>query len=119
MISNKGDAILVDFGVSACFENEDDSVSRTQGTIRYFAPEIVRTGAKKEIHAKRTDIWALGVTFFNMATKKFPFPASSVTGIQSQILNEEPDFDLIKDVLLINLISLMLKKDQNERITIQ
>ena len=82
MINKKGDAILVDFGVCACFEGKDDMVSKTQGSIKYFAPEIVRTGVKKEIHARRTDVWALGVTFYNMATNKFPFPAQSLMAIQ-------------------------------------
>lgn len=77
MINKNGDAILVDFGVSACFDGVDDSVSKTQGSMKYFAPEIVKTGVKKEVHARKTDIWALGVTFFNMATNKFPFPAQT------------------------------------------
>ena len=29
MINKKGDAILVDFGVSACFEGTNDQVSKT------------------------------------------------------------------------------------------
>lgn len=75
MLNKTGDAVLVDFGVSACFEGENDKVRGTEGSIKYFAPEMVRTGVKKIVHARRTDVWALGVTFFNMATNKFPFNA--------------------------------------------
>ncbi len=81
MLSKTDDAILVDFGVSACFNGENDKVHGTEGSIKYFAPEIVRTGVKKIIHARRTDVWALGVTFYNMATNKFPFYAQSLSGM--------------------------------------
>lgn len=104
MLSKTGDAVLVDFGVSACFEGENDKVRGTEGSIKYFAPEMVRTGVKKVIHARRTDVWALGVTFFNMATNKFPFNAQSLSGMQNQILNSTPDFNLIRDEQLRHLV---------------
>lgn len=51
MLNASNDAILCDFGVSAQFEGGDDTVQGTEGSIKYFAPEIVRTG-KKHIRGK-------------------------------------------------------------------
>ena len=81
MLDKDENAILVDFGVSTAFENENDQVRGTEGSIKYFAPEIVQTGVKKIVRARQTDVWALGVTFYNMATGKFPFPSLSLMGI--------------------------------------
>ncbi len=81
MLNSKGDAILCDFGVSSVFEGVDDTVTGTEGSIKYFAPEMVRTGVKKDIKARKTDMWALGVTIYNMATNDFPFPSLTLLGI--------------------------------------
>ena len=78
MLNGNGEAILVDFGVSSLFENDDDSVKGTVGSMRYFSPEIVRTGGPKLVKGRSTDIWALAVTLFNMASNKFPFKATNV-----------------------------------------
>lgn len=81
MLNSNGDAILCDFGVSATFMGDDDTVKGTEGSIKYFAPEVVRTGTTKQIKGKRTDVWALGITLFNLKTKKFPFNAQSLLTI--------------------------------------
>lgn len=35
---------MCDFGVCANFEGTDDTVKGTEGSVKYFAPEMVRTG---------------------------------------------------------------------------
>lgn len=47
MLSDKDEAILVDFGVSALVKQDNDIYKGTVGSMRYFAPEVVRTGVKK------------------------------------------------------------------------
>lgn len=78
MLNKEGDAVVVDFGVSNLFQ-DNDIVEGTAGSIFYFAPEIVKTGAgNKIIHGCKTDIWAMGVTIFQMATNSYPFDATSL-----------------------------------------
>ena len=74
MLNKENEIVLVDFGLSKVFEGEDDVLRGTAGTMKYYAPEIVRTGIKnKQIHGKQTDIWATGITLFNLATGNAPF----------------------------------------------
>jgi serine/threonine protein kinase len=47
MLDVKDNAILCDFGISSIFEGTDDIVKNTEGSVKYFAPEIVRTGVEK------------------------------------------------------------------------
>jgi len=48
--------------------------------MRFYAPEIVRTGIKnKVVRGRQTDIWAAGVTLFIIASNgMFPFDAMSM-----------------------------------------
>ena len=70
MLNNKGDLVLVDFGASKKFEGDNDIVKGNTGTMRFFAPEIVRTGVPNKIlHGRELDIWASGVTIFVLAAK--------------------------------------------------
>lgn len=64
IMMNDDDAVLVDFGVGALFQGEDDILKGTAGSMRYFSPEIVKTGGEKKVFGCKTDVWALGVTLF-------------------------------------------------------
>jgi len=60
--------VLFDFGDSKCFKGEDDIVQKTAGSYSYFAPEQLQFSENMEgpkiIHARKTDIWATGVTLY-------------------------------------------------------
>jgi len=77
MLNEELDLVMVDFGISIKFTVEDDVLKgRTMGTCKYFAPEIVRTGVKdKKVHGMKADMWAAGVTLYQLATGVHPFPA--------------------------------------------
>lgn len=80
----------------------------------YFSPEMVKTG-KKTIYGSKTDMWALGVSLYQMATKKYPFRCFSIQSLQHELLNSEPDFSLIKDQLFISFLKKIFIKDPNLR----
>ena len=70
---------LCDFGVSEFFEPSDDLVSNaTKGTYLFMSPEMVDPSKEKGIHGKAGDIWALGVTLFNLLTKTHPFLSRTI-----------------------------------------
>jgi tRNA A-37 threonylcarbamoyl transferase component Bud32 len=82
---------LLDFGVAA-FRR---SVSETSfaagraliGTPRYMAPEQVR--ASEHVDA-RADVWALGVTLYELLAGRPPFDAESVLSVLRQIERKTP-----------------------------
>ena len=96
MLNKRNELVLVDFGVSKCFEEENDVVRGTAGTMNYFAPEIVRTGVKnKVVYGRKCDIWAAGVTLYNIASGgKKPFDATCIFEIKDKILNDEIDYSM-------------------------
>jgi serine/threonine protein kinase len=87
MLLEKNKIVLVDFGLSKIFKEEEDQLKGTAGTMKFYAPEIVRTGVKnKVIHGRQVDVWAAGISIFNLASGKFPYTATSVMEMQEQLL---------------------------------
>ena len=84
LFDSKGDAKLMDFGLAAPVAtkgtNEEGQVF---GTPRYMAPEQVR-GERVD---PRTDLYALGVMLFELATGEAPYGATGITELLKQHLN--------------------------------
>ncbi len=72
VINEKGIAKLVDFGIAKSFSNSEDDLTRPDrivGTVNYLSPEVI-IGARQSV---QSDLFALGIVFFEMLTKKNPF----------------------------------------------
>jgi serine/threonine-protein kinase len=87
MILNSGPAKITDFGIARMRTAE----VRTQtgvvlGSPRYMSPEQV-AGKRAE---PRSDIFSLGVIFYEMLTGKQAFTGEDVTSVMYQILNVAP-----------------------------
>ena len=126
MLNKANEIVLVDFGLSKHFVGEDDQIKATAGTMLYYAPEIVRTGVPdKVVRGRQADVWAAGVTLFQVATGKHPFPGETVFDYKDLVLDTEPDYSLVKsesavqDALLIEFFKKMLTKDPERRATMQ
>jgi eukaryotic-like serine/threonine-protein kinase len=79
---------VLDFGLAKLAnEAKDVLVSTAVGTPHYASPEQFQTGS--EIDA-RTDIYALGVTLYQMLTGRLPFSAGSVHEVIRQHILELP-----------------------------
>jgi serine/threonine protein kinase len=76
MISQKDKKLtlkVVDFGLSRKFQDEEAMLSETIcGTPYYKAPEVLNY---KEVITEKADLWSAGIIFYNLLTKKQPFPA--------------------------------------------
>lgn len=68
-----------DFGLA---DNANKESKTYMGTLCYLAPEIIK---KEPYDGKKSDIWALGVTFYVMLTGSFPFMARSKAELFQQI----------------------------------
>ena len=74
LISKEGVVKLVDFGVSTSLESGTEEgltrVGMTIGTPSYLAPEQIANAKNRD---KRTDIYSMGVMFYEMVVGKKPF----------------------------------------------
>lgn len=81
---------VLDFGISKVVDSAvDQSLTRTSsmmGSPLYMSPEQMRSTRNVDL---RTDIWALGVIFYEMVTGSLPFVANSVPELSAKVLLEE------------------------------
>jgi serine/threonine protein kinase/Flp pilus assembly protein TadD len=88
MVTNKGQAKVMDFGLAKFSGGSSLTKSQTTlGTVAYMSPEQARGG---ELDL-RTDIWSLGVVLYEMLTGKLPFRGEHDQSVIYSILHEEPE----------------------------
>lgn len=106
---------LADFGMAKQFEYDSKSTEKC-GSLMFSAPEMF---LYQEICPFKADIWALGITFFYMATGKYPFRNNSREELQQLIITGEIDFRHYEIHPKIKaLIKRMTTKDQHNRPTV-
>ena len=97
VVTPEGRAKVLDFGVADRVPQIDaEAVTKAQefpsrssrlvGTLAYMAPEVLRG----EAALARSDIWALGVLLYEMASGRLPFDDATGADIASAILKETP-----------------------------
>lgn len=98
VVAAGGQAKLLDFGLSrrsleeVAVESHPEARSLTStgavvGTPQYIAPEVL-LGQTADA---RSDIWALGVVFYEMCSGRVPFGSAGMPGIVAAILNSSPE----------------------------
>ncbi len=89
METKSGQAVLMDFGLAqlGAAESKLTKDGTTLGTSSYMSPEQT-AGATLD---QRTDIWALGVVLYEMATGRLPFLGHYEQAVLYSILNEPPE----------------------------
>ena len=91
MVDARGHLWITDFGL-AHLPQDDPSLTRSGdlvGTLRYMSPEQVR-GTRHEIGVT-TDIYALGLTLYELVTLRPAFVAADRQVLLKRILQDEPD----------------------------
>lgn len=97
-ITSHGHVKVLDFGLAKRLTGEELNQATTHslvpvteqgtvmGTLAYMAPELLR-GSTADA---RSDIWALGIALYEMATGTRPFQGRTGYELSSAILNHEP-----------------------------
>lgn len=86
-----GEFVLLDLGL--VFDLNDDSYSLGPvGTHIYFSPEQMDFANRRQVLDFRSDLFALGITMYEMATARHPFIANARTSwdVMNQIRNVQP-----------------------------
>jgi serine/threonine protein kinase len=111
---------VLDFGISKARGTTGASLTGSaslMGSPHYMSPEQVREARTVD---GRADIWALGVTLYELLTGRPPFPAQAIGETCAQILTLEPDppRHLRPDLspALDAIVMRCLRKDAGERV---
>lgn len=121
MIRNDGYVKVLDFGVAkliaprSCPELPTQTGNLTSlgefvGTPQYMAPEQLRGEAADE----RTDLFALGILFYEMLTGKHPWQRSNSLEVLHGILYDEPDLSAF-DPNIASVLNSALQKQPSRR----
>jgi tRNA A-37 threonylcarbamoyl transferase component Bud32 len=111
-----GEAILTDFGIAKILEGVQFTASgMSMGTPDYMAPEQ----ARGEEVSPRTDVYALGVVFFEMLTGELPFSADTPMAVLLKHISDTPPSPRLIAPHLPELVDAVfdraLAKDPNDR----
>jgi eukaryotic-like serine/threonine-protein kinase len=97
MVSRAGRVKVLDFGVAKAVRDERTEVAgegrlglteegAVLGTARYMSPEQ----ACGEVVDPRSDLFSLGIIFYEMATGAYPFQGNNTVEVLSAILRDQP-----------------------------
>ena len=85
LLTKKGEAVLADFGIAQIIGSTQHTVSGALlGTLNYMAPE---QGLKGTCDA-RSDIYAMGIIFYEMLTQQPPYRADTPLAILMKHVND-------------------------------
>ena len=123
VLNQRGNPILMDFGIAKEEENTPMKQSNLTtvvgaflGTPHYMAPEQFKS--PKNV-TKASDVYALGVTFYQMLTNTLPFSGRTVFEVycSHKSKNPSPPYHLHKKVpqRISNIVMNMLEKDPAKR----
>ncbi len=88
LLDAAGNAHVADFGLALDEERQRFRAGEVAGTPAYMAPEQVRGEAHRL--DGRSDIWALGVMFYELLTQRQPFRGKTHKELFDEILHRDP-----------------------------
>ena len=88
LIDQKGRASITDFGIATTVDQVNNGDALSSGTLAYMAPEQIL--AEIRLLGPGTDLWALGVVFYQLLTGKHPHKADSDIALRENALLRLP-----------------------------
>jgi serine/threonine protein kinase len=112
IVSDRGQAKLMDFGISKVLERNVEGVTQAKGTPQYMPPEQI---LGQEVDG-RTDLYALGISMFEVLSGQRPFGGEDVVNQQLHI--DIPDPRKLKSDIpesMVEIVFTACKKKPSER----
>jgi len=111
---------IIDFGISTVLSRENQALKNPnalEGTLAYMSPE--QTGRMNRSLDYRTDFYSLGVTFYEMLTKKLPFETTDALElVHSHIAKPPlPPFEVNPQIpqVVSDIVMKLMAKNAEER----
>jgi len=121
LIGKDGVLKLADFGLSK-FLREGQSrriFDNKEGTPAFQAPECLNDSDDHKFSLFPTDVWALGVTVYQLKYGKLPFFSRDEEDLTKKIKGDPLELPEDEDENLVDLLNRMLTKDPRKRITVK
>ncbi|XP_013393529.1 dual specificity mitogen-activated protein kinase kinase 4-like isoform X2 [Lingula anatina] len=119
LLDRQGNIKLCDFGISGQLV---DSIAKTRdaGCRPYMAPERIDPRHSSRGYDVRSDVWSLGITLYELATGKFPYPKwNSVFDQLAQVVQgAAPQLDPADEIYspqFVKFVNTCLTKDEKQR----
>ncbi|KAJ3180087.1 hypothetical protein HDU87_002312 [Geranomyces variabilis] len=111
---------IADFGISNMFEEgEEEPVVDDKNSSPLFSPPEACQTHTRQLRGFAVDIWALGVSLYCLVHGRAPWQEESIITLYDKIVSTPADACETLSPELQDLLARMLKKDPDERITLQ
>jgi hypothetical protein len=114
MVRPDGVVKVLDFGLARLMAHSMYRAATRAGTITFMAPEQFEGGT-----GLNTDLWALGLTCYQLLTNTLPFLANDEGALMKAILYDAPDLGPVEhgdfDPRLVGVFRKVLQKDPRKR----
>ena len=116
--SSDGTLKLMDFGLSTCVRArinvfETYAMTGFTGSLRYMAPEVVRS----ESYTEKADMYGFGLLLYQLITNKLPYNGMNKATLIEQVINnnQRPKIKQYIPSPFFNLLTFCWHRDPNVR----
>lgn len=116
MLTQSGQLKIMDFGLAKLRnQNTMTRAGSSLGTLGYMSPEQAQ-GMNAD---NRSDLWSLGILFFELLTGDLPFKSEHEAGLMYLVVNQDPplpsELDRRLPASIDSIVMKMLQKEREKR----